>query len=146
MDRAISSKKINIGILAAIGVLLGAISIISPGTVFDIVLAVVSAMAVYYFSDSTEKHFLIKIFIAGLLLRVILLLLFQSVLIHNGKWFWVDVFGGRATYMFGDDGYYTLRGWGLTQHITGVRRTAELVARAYEVYGYTFYLYINIFN
>ena len=67
-------KSEKTGILAMIGILLGAISVVSPGTVFDLALTIASALAIYYFSDSAEKYFLVKLFMWGLLIRVILLL------------------------------------------------------------------------
>ncbi len=142
MDRIITAKSEKIGILAVMGILLGAISVVSPGAVFDLALTIASALTIYYFSDLTEKHFLVKLFMWGLLVRVILLLLVQAMLIHNKTWFGVNIFDDRATYLFGDDGYYTLRSWILTQHIAGIKESYAMIERAYEIYGYTFYIYI----
>jgi hypothetical protein len=145
MDRVLSYKGKNTGSLICLGILIGIISVVSPGAVFDLVLTLAIAFTIYRFLDKEDKYFLLKLFIFGLLLRMVLLLVVQYFLILNNKWFYMDIFGGRAAYLFGDDGYYTLRSWGLTRHIQGARVGDAMLDKTYELYGYSFYLYILSF-
>lgn len=143
MDKAAAYKGENIGMLTAIGVLFGLISAVSPGTVFDIILTITAIVLIYRFSDTDEKYFLVKLFIWGLLARVILLLLVRFILMHNDVWF--PRFGVRTAYLFPDAGYYTVRSWGIAQHIMGVKMGDAMIGAAYEGYGYSFYLHMMAF-
>ena len=144
-DNAVAQKSGNIGLLTAIGVLFGMVSIISPGTVFDVVLTCVVILSIGLFSRSAERSFLVKLFIWGLLLRVILLLIIQPVLIYINRWFTAEGVSESAAYLFGDDGYYTLRSWGIVQHMLGYKIDSFMVPRTLGYHGYTFYLYIVAF-
>jgi 4-amino-4-deoxy-L-arabinose transferase-like glycosyltransferase len=133
----------DIRVLITVGVLIGIISVISPGAVFDITLAITAAFIIYRFSGPSERGFLIKLLFWGLLARVILLLSVQILLIHNNVWF--SRFNAHALYIFPDAGYYTVRSWGIAQNILGVPMSNSLLESTYLDYGYSFYLYIIAF-
>ncbi len=143
MDKVRAYKIENTGALIATGILIGIVSAIFPGTTFDIVLTAVAAFLIYIFSDAGEKYFLVKLFIWGLLIRTVLLLLLQAALIHKN--ILVSGYGASAAYLSPDAGYYTVRGWGLAQHIMGIELDKALLGHIYTVNAYTFYLYIVAF-
>jgi len=142
-NKAVLGKENCLPALAVIGIALGLISVVSAGTLFDLFLCALIAYAIYKYSPSDEKDFLIKLFISGVVLRILLLVLIQSMLMHNGRWF--ESYGDKAVYLFGDEGYYTIRSWWITQYVSGLDLGASKFNNAFGFYGQSFYLYIVAF-
>ena len=137
------ARNTRLPLIIAIGILFGIISVLSPGTIFDLILVCVIAFIIYRFPEPRENLFLTKLFISGLALRVVLLIVVQIILIYKGRWF--ESYGDKAVFLFGDDGWYTARSWWIAQHVSGVKLDLIQFNNAFGAYGYSFYLYIAAF-
>ena len=141
--RAINRKDGFLLFIVA-GIFFACIAILSPGTAFDISLVLLIIISILHFYEGDEKIFLIKLFIAGITVRVFLMLAIQFSLYLHGRY--VHIFGDKALYLFGDDGYYTLRSWWMAQHFSGKALSGEVLRSAFDkIYGNSSYLYVMAF-
>lgn len=136
MRSALDYKKEDWVVILATGFFLGFLSFFSPGSLFIFTLSLFVLILIRQFLMEEERRFLTLLFIWGLILRIFLVLLLQFALISAGRWF-VDIngFGGSSTFLFGDDAYYTLRSWGMAQHLMG-----KLFINVFDNYGQGFHL------
>ncbi len=136
MRLALDYKKEDWIVILVTGIFLGFLSFFSPGSLFIFILSLFVLILIRQFSMEEDRRFLTLLFIWGLILRIFLVLLLQLALISARRWF-VDIngFGGSSTFLFGDDAYYTLRGWGMAQHLIG-----KLFINAFDNYGQGFHL------
>ena len=135
------SKK-NIYTPISLGVLAGIISILSPLSLFMIVIFVITGFLIYYLTDNEARGFLLKIFTFGIAIRVILLMLIHFLLANQGKFFYYfhDLYE-PITAISGDDGYYVLRSWKIAQVAAGMPIGKDMFSKIFAFYGHSSYLY-----
>jgi len=137
-----SGKKDSLAILIGLGIFLGVLSFYSPGSLFIFFLAVFIILIMHSFLSEEDRHFLIRLFILGLSLRVFLLLFSVFIFLLQDKWM---SFPGDMSVIsfFGDSGFCTVRSWWIAQYVLGIQLADKSIfLSAFSNYGHHSYLYL----
>ncbi len=122
------------------GAAIGLLSAFSPGAIVSLLAAAFIILVIKRTLDVDERSFIAKLFLTGLLVRIILVLVVQAILINNGSW--VSQLGDSATRLFGDDAYYTLRSWWMAKSYLDESTSEAIKQAAFNPEGVTGYIYI----
>lgn len=138
-------KKKPLSISLAMGLLLGIVSVFSPGSLFCILIVLLIGLSISFISDRDERLFLSRLFFWGVASRVLLVLTAQFTLLWLQKWTFYEG-GDRAIVLFGDDGFNNIVGWWIAQYVLGKELSDYLLlavsTSTLEVYGRSGYLYL----
>jgi len=144
-----------------IGLIFGAISFFSPGSLFFIALALTTVFIINRISDKKERDFILKLFLWGFALRIFCMLLINVGLIYGGhvlNYGTDPSYAGRdypdfsTPYLFDDEGYYTLRGQFTNMYLSGKPLSdSTITGLVRNEYGFTSFIYVlasyfNIFG
>lgn len=143
-------------ILIIAGIFAGALSALSPGSVFFIILA---AVTVFFLGrgrkSEAERRFLVTLFISAFVLRVIFSLLLMGGATFSGHTLNYACHTApdyTTPYVFDDSGYYTLRGQFISMHLQGLplnkKTISDFITIAYGANGFNYILaaYFTLFG
>lgn len=126
--------------LAITGICFGLLMAICPAGSFLMFLAALIVILIWRFSPLESRGFLMLLFAASLVLRIILVLLFTYVIIVQGSYF--NYIGEEVAAIFGDSGYYTLRANWLAECAKNPNINEDIREMAFNPYGKNHYLYV----
>lgn len=145
--------------LVILGTILGLLSFFSPGTLFFICLLLLTIFFINRIPDNKERTFILFIFLAGFIARIILSLLTLGWAIFAGKilnyvssWSEWNCPDYSTPYLIGDSGYYTLRSLYMSMYWLGKPLTnmlvTDFVKGPYGAGGFNYILasYFTIFG
>ena len=128
------------------GAIFGILSFFSPGSFFILILAAASIFFICRIPDRSERDFILFIFLAGLIIRIALVLVAMSWAVFKGHILDYVTSGCPAyntPYILDDSGYYTLRSWFTNMHWSGISMS-EFTVKGFvkNTYGFSGFIYI----
>ena len=118
--------------LIIVGIFAGILLACSPGSIFFIILAVVTVCLIRRgCKDPNERKFLVTLFILAFVLRIIFSLLLMGGATFSGHILNYASYPApdySTPYIFDDSGYYTLRGQFIGMHLLGLPLNKKVIS------------------